>query len=108
MVAANDERTPNIRLLENMSTPEACDLSYNSPMKIPTLLLACTLALASSAQGAEQLGSVSFPVTCTSSVSASFSRGVALLHDFWSQEAQRQFEQIATKDPNCAMAHWGI
>ncbi len=91
-----------------MSTPEACDLSYNSPMKIPTVLLACALALASSAEGAEQLGIVSFPVTCAPSVSAPFNRGVALLHDFWYQEAQRQFEQIATKDPNCAMAHWGI
>jgi tetratricopeptide (TPR) repeat protein len=80
-------------------------------MKIPALLLACTLALASraaGAEGAEQLGSVSFPITCAPSVSASFSRGVALLHDFWYQEAQRQFEQIATKDPRCAMAHWGI
>jgi tetratricopeptide (TPR) repeat protein len=91
-----------------MSTPEACDLSYNSRMKIPAVLLACSLALASRVQGAEQLGSVSFPVTCAPSVSASFSRGVALLHDFWYQEAQRQFEQIATQDPDCAMAHWGI
>jgi tetratricopeptide (TPR) repeat protein len=77
-------------------------------MKIPALLVACTLAPASGAEGAEQLGNVSFPVTCAASVSASFNRGVALLHDFWYQEAQRQFEEIAAKDPNCAMAHWGI
>jgi tetratricopeptide (TPR) repeat protein len=51
---------------------------------------------------------VSFAVTCAPAMSAPFSRGVALLHDFWYQEAQRQFERIATMDPNCAMAHWGI
>jgi tetratricopeptide (TPR) repeat protein len=56
----------------------------------------------------ERLGSVSFAVSCAPAVSAPFVRGVALLHDFWYQEAQRQFEQIANADPNCAMAHWGI
>ena len=56
---------------------------------------------------AERLGTVSFTVSCAPAVQSSFVRGVALLHDFWYQEAQRQFEQIAEADPNCAMAHWG-
>jgi tetratricopeptide (TPR) repeat protein len=56
----------------------------------------------------ERLGSVSFPVSCSPSVRAPFNRGVALLHDFWYEEAQWQFEQIAKTDPDCAMAHWGI
>jgi tetratricopeptide (TPR) repeat protein len=56
----------------------------------------------------ERLGTVSFAVSCTPAVQASFVRGVALLHDFWYQEAQRQFEQIAAADPKCAMAHWGV
>jgi tetratricopeptide (TPR) repeat protein len=57
---------------------------------------------------AEHLGTVSFPVTCSPSVSASFNRGVALLHDFWYEEARPQFEKILAADPSCAMAHWGI
>jgi len=57
---------------------------------------------------AERLGTVSFPVSCAPAVQARFTRGVALLHDFWYQEAQRQFEEIAKADPGCAMAHWGI
>ena len=57
---------------------------------------------------AERLGTVSFSVSCESAVQARFTRGVALLHDFWYQEAQRQFEEIAKADPNCAMAHWGV
>jgi tetratricopeptide (TPR) repeat protein len=56
----------------------------------------------------ERLGDVSFAVSCAASVRVPFSRGVALLHDFWYEEAQRQFEQIAKADPDCAMAHWGI
>ena len=61
----------------------------------------------SSASTAERLGTVSFPVSCAPAVQARFTRGVALLHDFWYQEAQRQFEEIAKADPGCAMAHWG-
>jgi tetratricopeptide (TPR) repeat protein len=56
----------------------------------------------------ERLGKVSFSVSCSPSVRASFSRGSALLHDFWYDEAQPQFERIAKSDPGCAMAHWGI
>jgi tetratricopeptide (TPR) repeat protein len=33
---------------------------------------------------------------------------VALLHSFWYEEAQKQFEQIAKDDPQCAMADWGV
>jgi tetratricopeptide (TPR) repeat protein len=61
-----------------------------------------------SSSTAERLGTVSFPVSCAPAVQARFTRGVALLHDFWYQEAQRQFEEIAKADPGCAMAHWGI
>lgn len=56
----------------------------------------------------ESLGKVNFSVSCAASVHAPFNRGIALLHDFWYEEAQRQFEQIAKTDPDCAMAHWGI
>ena len=55
-----------------------------------------------------QLGLVHFPVSCTESVQKPFARGVALLHSFWYEEAQKEFEQIAKDDPNCAMAHWGV
>jgi tetratricopeptide (TPR) repeat protein len=55
----------------------------------------------------EQLGSVHFPVSCPS-VQKPFERGVALLHSFWYEEAQKQFESVTKQDPNCAMAHWGV
>src|SRR5580700_2473071 len=56
----------------------------------------------------EQLGAVSFPVSCAESQRAAFNRGVALLHDFWYEEAAPQFRRIAKADPSCAMAHWGV
>ena len=76
-------------------------------MKTPALLLLSLLALPAAHASTERLGTVSFAVSCAPAVRTSFVRGVALLHDFWYQEAQRQFEEIAKADPHCAMAHWG-
>ena len=55
-----------------------------------------------------QLGTVHFVVSCDAKVQAPFERGVALLHSFWYDEVEKQFEQIVREDPHCAMAHWGI
>jgi len=66
------------------------------------------MASRAAAVAAERLGTVSFAVSCSPRVHASFNRGVALLHDFWYDEARPQFERIAKADPSCAMAHWGI
>ena len=57
---------------------------------------------------AAQLGTVTFPVSCSPDVQKPFERGVALLHSFWYEEAQKEFTHIAIDDPHCAMAHWGI
>jgi len=56
----------------------------------------------------QQLGTVHFPVSCAATVQKPFERGVALLHSFWYEEAEKEFEDIAKDDPKCAMAHWGI
>jgi tetratricopeptide (TPR) repeat protein len=91
-------------------------------MRISTLLGASAgtflsaLCLTSPVSGAElpdspakdRLGTVSFTVSCSSSVRSSFNRGVALLHDFWYEEAKPQFERILRRDPGCSMARWGI
>ena len=55
-----------------------------------------------------QLGTVRFPISCAASVQKPFARGVALLHSFWYEEAEKEFLDIAKDDPNCAMAHWGV
>ncbi len=53
-------------------------------------------------------GKVEFPVSCAPPVQSEFSRGVALLHSFFYEEARRVFASVAERDPKCAMAHWGI
>src|SRR6266516_2033813 len=53
-------------------------------------------------------GTVDFKVSCTPEARSEFNRGVALLHSFFYEEARRIFTELATKDPNCAMAQWGI
>jgi len=55
-----------------------------------------------------QLGTVHLPVSCAAAVQKPFARGVALLHSFWYEEAEKEFLQIAKDDPHCAMAHWGV
>ena len=55
----------------------------------------------------EQVGTVVFPVSCDAAVVSDFQRGVAMLHSFWFEAANRTFEQVAAADPSCAMAHWG-
>ncbi len=90
-------------------------------MKIPVLFLLMLAALPAGAQTMarsspglaaaakdERLGTVSFPVTCSTTSQAPFDRGVALLHDFWYEEARSQFDRIVKSDPDCAMAHWGV
>jgi tetratricopeptide (TPR) repeat protein len=56
----------------------------------------------------EQLGKVSFPISCAPASEKAFERGVALLHSFGYEEAEEQFAEIAQRDTACAMAHWGI
>ena len=55
-----------------------------------------------------QLGTVYFPISCSAAMQKPFARGVALLHSFWYEEAEKEFLDIAKDDPHCAMAHWGI
>jgi hypothetical protein len=55
-----------------------------------------------------QLGTVHFPTSCAAAVQKPFERGVALLHSFWYEEAEKQFNSVAKADPTCAIAHWGV
>ena len=55
-----------------------------------------------------QVGTVHFPSSCASAVQKPIERGVAMLHSFWYEEAEKQFQQIEKDDPQCAIAHWGV
>ena len=55
-----------------------------------------------------KLGKVNFPVSCNPSVRPQFSSAVAMLHSFWYEKASDTFAAVATKDPACGMAYWGM
>jgi tetratricopeptide (TPR) repeat protein len=56
----------------------------------------------------EQLGQVNFPVSCAGEAPAKFHRAMALYHSFDWKRGQAAFEEIASLDPRCGMAHWGL
>jgi tetratricopeptide (TPR) repeat protein len=59
------------------------------------------------AAAVQDLGDVSFPISCPGSDQQDFNRGVALLHSFSYKNARLQFQQISQRNPSCAMAYWG-
>ncbi|MBZ5571412.1 MAG: hypothetical protein LAO09_05990 [Acidobacteriia bacterium] len=56
----------------------------------------------------KEVGSVHFVTSCAKGVEADFNRAVALLHSFQYEQTRAAFTDIATRDPGCAMAQWGI
>ncbi len=87
-------------------------------MKSPIVVLSIAVVLTASAYAAPnparevgdlgKVGTVQFPTSCDPALQPEFDRGLALLHSFFYAEARRVFTEIACKDPECAMAHWGI
>ena len=58
--------------------------------------------------GAEKLGNVHFPVSCSADAQRQFDRALAMLHSFWYPQGLEAFTSITTAEPDCAMAYWGI
>ena len=81
---------------------------------LPLLLSAGCFLLADDEHGHHeeiteaQVGTVHFPSSCAPEVEEPIERGVAMLHSFWYEEAEKQFVQIEAGDPQCAIARWGV
>jgi tetratricopeptide (TPR) repeat protein len=56
----------------------------------------------------ENLGTVHFPISCSPEAQRQFDRAVAMLHSFYYPETVKAFTAIATAEPSCAMAYWGV
>jgi len=55
------------------------------------------------------IGTASIKITTKSpEAQVWFDQGLNLLHAFWDMEAYRAFREASRKDPDCAMAWWGI
>ncbi|MEZ4865648.1 MAG: hypothetical protein R3C14_30330 [Caldilineaceae bacterium] len=57
---------------------------------------------------AAELGTVDFPISCSSEAQEEFNQGVALLHSFFFPPAIKSFEKVIELDSTCAMPYWGI
>lgn len=53
------------------------------------------------------LGKVRFANSCSSQVQAEFNSAVAMLHSFQYGLAERTFNHVLGRDPQCAIAYWG-
>ncbi len=56
----------------------------------------------------EQLGQVTFPVSCAPEAAKRFERAMAVLHSFWWEEGGNAFNAVVAADSSCAMAYWGL
>jgi tetratricopeptide (TPR) repeat protein len=84
-------------------------------MRTALVLFMCAgFATAAAAQdhqhpaGTADVGRVEFATSCSAAVRPQFERAVAMLHSFWFEAAEREFTAVATADPACGMAHWGL
>src|SRR6188474_1623077 len=59
-------------------------------------------------QEGEIFGSVSFDATIPPQFQKDFNTGIALLHSFEYDEAEKMFAKVIDEAPACAMAYWGV
>jgi tetratricopeptide (TPR) repeat protein len=75
---------------------------------IPRFTLLAALAAVPAQAAEQQLGKVDFRTSCNPAVQQEFERGVAMLHSYWFSYAGKTFQGVLQKDPECAIAYWGI
>lgn len=87
------------------------------PRRCATMMLAATtLFLSAHAHAHAQaqthagpaLGTVHFPVSCSAAAQRDFDQALALLHHMTYPQARAAFSALVAREPDCAMAHWGV
>ncbi|HUS03115.1 MAG TPA: hypothetical protein VMY77_15360 [Chitinophagaceae bacterium] len=58
--------------------------------------------------GDMKLGTVAFEFTGSENIKADFNLAIKLLHSFEYDEAEKVFAKVIDKEPECAMAYWGV
>src|SRR5579863_3587457 len=54
------------------------------------------------------IGNSHIPIKATPEAQAWFDQGLSLMHDFWTYESEKAFEQSIRVDADCAMCWWGL
>src|SRR5690349_16094637 len=85
---------------------------HTVPASLAALLFSAGSAIADDNHGGhvgqDQVGKVVFANSCAPAVQADFLRAVAMLHSFWYSAGEQTFREVLAKDPDCAIATWGI
>lgn len=58
--------------------------------------------------GIPEFGKVEFSLSCDYRTREDFQLGLALLHSFEYEEAEKAFVKVIDTDPECPMAYWGV
>lgn len=56
----------------------------------------------------DKLGKVDFKISASEKIQKDFDLGIALLHSFEYDEAEKVFAKIITEESTCAIAYWGV
>jgi len=83
---------------------------FASALLLSALLVGSSVARADRSAGvvsSDHLGKVDFPTSCAREAQPSLEKGLALLHSFQYTESEKAFADASTRDPKCAIAHWG-
>jgi hypothetical protein len=75
---------------------------------VAVALLALQIREAPAETAPKVIEEVDFAISCSSASQQAFKHATWTLHSFWYPEALKQFATIATSEPGCAMAYWGI
>ncbi|MBK6938527.1 MAG: tetratricopeptide repeat protein [Chitinophagaceae bacterium] len=77
----------------------------NQPAKEPTAQLSKRGPVICLGPPGQEFGSVQFTSSC-SAATKDFNLGIALLHSFEYDEAEKLFAKVIDADPACAMGYW--
>src|SRR6266704_1677976 len=104
-----DTRVPVLAPPETGATFRAMNSTSLRCAALLALVPALPLAAQEHEHGfAEQVGHVTFPVSCNAEARRHFEHGMALLHSFWWDQASAAFRAVIAADSTCAMAYWGL
>jgi tetratricopeptide (TPR) repeat protein len=77
-------------------------------LSFAALVLAPALHAGEPSHAGHALGVVKFPVSCSQQAQRQFEHALAQLHHMTYSPARAEFAALAEREPDCAMAHWGL
>jgi hypothetical protein len=79
-----------------------------NPVKAAIALVPLALWMSAPAAHSGTAPPVHFDTSCTADAQADFDRAMGELHSFWAKDAIADFKSALQRDPQCAIAYWGI